>query len=255
MTSYNRHNELLSAMTAWVKQFRPDIKLYDQSQGYNYAKSRGPDSMQIDVYSNGVRHTDWQMRGKKDEVLWNKAEIRKGVVILTDTQGKRWSRPSARHNFVEMKPKRILTQASILKSRYRRALITIPRQIKKLEDAVAEQRLELPILDDEIQRLRNYLAQCTKAFEDAHSIRVKPYPYHQSITQFAIKYGKEKYEKTRDAFWEIRHISARIEDLEKRSRHIYRYVRSADYKIQQAKEKQAKLGHGRDPNKKLSWEK
>lgn len=249
----SRHSQLSEDMAAWVKQFRPDIKLHI----YNSKKYTAPQvgEYTVDVYGLGVRECNWT-RAQKNLTLWTKAEIRKGVTILTCAEhGKRWHRPVRTKPFEEIVPKRRLSQASLLKNRYRRALITIPRQIQNLESKVAEFRLEEPIVREEANRLYNNAQNLHDAFEARWKISLKPYPYFQSITRYAIKLGATRYGQMREELWALRDLNQRHDDLERRVRELHRYIRSADEKIAKAKAKQAKLGHGQDPNKKRSWEK
>jgi hypothetical protein len=244
----SRYTILDGAMKAWIAQFRKDIKL-------DHPTNRRPSSPvhTVDVYGLGIRPGYYSNTNAKNETLWQKAEVRKGTVVLTDMEGKKWQQGA--NGFTEIVPKRVLSQASKLKNRYRRGLITIPRQIAKMEAAIEEQRLEQPILTDEANRLYRQLSDSVELFEKYYGMSVKPYPYHQSIARFASKLGSEKFAIMSNDFWELRHIRVRYEDLTTRLRTIGRYIRSAEHKIEKAKERQKKLSHGQDPNKKLAWEK
>lgn len=243
-------SNLLSVLEDWIAQKRPDIAAY-------YTKTKGT-GYKLDVYNLGVL-LNWnaaKQSNLKNQALLQKVCLKKdNSCIVTDLEGKRWQQFQRGKPFVELVPKRKLSQAAALKNRYRRGLITIPRQIKKMEESIAEQKLELPILVGEANRVYNSLIALMTRFETEHDIKVKAYPYHQSIIRFASKYGADKFTVMHEEFWQIRRMRVRLEDLNARQSHIGRYVRRADLNIAKAKDRQKKLTHGQDPNKALPWEK
>lgn len=244
-SQYNRDKILEQEVPNWIAQQRPDITL-DNQKGYTFS-----------VYDLTLR-LSWYVRqnnkGKLQDVvkLFQKAQVLQGKPILTDMDGKRWHKVP-RKGWEVMVPKRKLSQASILKNRYRRGLITIPKQIAKIEAQVEEYRIEGPIVETEQQRVRNAIDHLTKNFEATY--RLKPYPYHQSVTGFAGKVPSKTFFELRGQFLTIRNLCARLEDLDRRISKIHRELRYANSHIAERRKEMAKLGHGADPRKKLAWEK
>lgn len=248
----SRYDIFNKAMLDWVVQYLPNIKI--DANSYRNRDSKEI-TWSIDYYAKGIR-TNWTSKHPRQEQkqLFEKMEFRKGQVILTTMDGKRYGRGERAKKFEELKPKRKISDVAKLKSRYRRGVITYPAAIAKMKAAIEEQTLELPILQHEVNLVEQFITAGHHRFKNFYGIRLKPYPYHQSIISHATKMGGAAFKVMQQEFWQIRAASARLEDLHRRTRQIDRQVRSANAKILKKQQEMKKLTHGQDPKVKKSWE-